>query len=249
MQTIIPNLADAEYRALPGVSQSALKALARSPAHYQHALKNPVEATEAMQLGRIIHHLALTPDVPPFWTVRPEGMDGRTKEGKAWAEANAGSVQIKPDAALRCTGTVAAVLAHPAWPGEGDAELSIAGTIDDAAVKGRLDLLHGGTIYDIKTTQDARPEAFARQFYNLKYHVQAAYYCDLAGVDDFVFLAVETDAPHGCVAYRVSSSALEAGRTEYHRLLALWKSCTASGKWPCYSPEVETLNLPAWASA
>jgi len=245
--TISHDMPDAEYRALPGLSQSALKALARSPAHFREAQDHPIEPTEAMQLGRIIHHLALTPGIAPFWSVRPEGMDGRTKEGKAWAEANAGSVIIKPDAAMRCTGTVAAVLSHPAWPGGGDAEVSITGELDGVQVKGRLDLLAGSTVCDIKTTQDARPEAFQRTFYTLKYHVQAAFYCDLAGVEDFVFVAVETEPPFACAAYRMNKAALDAGREEYRRLLALWRRCMDSGEWPGYSAAIHNLDLPAWA--
>lgn len=243
----IPNLPDAEYRALPGLSQSAMKALARSPAHYQAALATPMEATDAMQLGRIVHHIALTPDEPDFWRVRPEGMDGRTKEGKAWAAENAGSVIIKPDVFQRAYSAAEAALRHPVWPQTGDAELSITGEISGVTVKGRLDLLDGNTVYDIKTTQDARTDAFQRTFFNLSYHVQAAFYCDLAGVGEFVFVAVETDAPFGCKAYRVSQDALEAGRSEYHRLLALYRSCSESGIWPAYGTDTETLNLPAWA--
>jgi exodeoxyribonuclease VIII len=246
------DMPDALYRAEPGVSQSTLKALARSPAHYQHALTAKRKHSEAMLIGSIVHHLALTPLAPEFWAIKPEGIDLRTKGGKAWAASVGDADIIDTEQEDACHNAVAALLSHPDWKMPAHTEVSLFAEIEGVQCKGRLDALHDGWIYDIKTTQDARPSAFLRQAYSLAYHVQAAMYLELArlcGLEPkgFVFFAVEVEPPNGCVAYPVSADALSAGHREMVRLLHLHKHCTETGEWPAYDPAPVMLTLPAWA--
>ena len=42
-------LADPTYRAIEGLSQSAMKSLMRSPGHFKHQQENPREGTPAME--------------------------------------------------------------------------------------------------------------------------------------------------------------------------------------------------------
>lgn len=64
------DMADADYRKAPGVSNSMLKHIAPngsdpgSPAHFQEALRTPTEDTGALFFGRMVHSRILTPDCP-----------------------------------------------------------------------------------------------------------------------------------------------------------------------------------------
>jgi exodeoxyribonuclease VIII len=61
--SIIMDLADADYRALPGISQSALKVIGeQSPAAYRWQRDHPSPPSEAMVMGSLVDCLLLEPD-------------------------------------------------------------------------------------------------------------------------------------------------------------------------------------------
>ena len=255
---IIKNMADQLYRNVAGLSQSAIKNLSKSPAHFLYAQENPPAASPAMFLGRLFHHLVLTPQEPQWWAVKPDGMSFATKEGKAWREAASGII-VTAEQWDAAKGMASAVLAHPNLPAFTDTELSIVDTRlapAESLLKGRLDAVAGGDIYDLKSCEDARPEAFARTIHAYSYHVQAALYLDLYNAHvnceqdaarGFYFVAVESAAPHGCRMYRLSDDAVEQGRAEYRRLLRLHDECVRQDLWPAYTDECVELSLPIWA--
>jgi len=120
-------------------------------------------------------------------------------------------------------------------------------------LKGRLDIVatdsHGATtIADIKTTEDASPEAFSKTIAQYGYAQQAAHYLDLLGATHFVFIAVEKTAPYAVGVYCLDPASVAMGRERNLRNLDLLESCQSSGHWPAYSSEIETISLPAWAS-
>ena len=79
------------YEDAPGVRWTHLKAMGRSPQHYQHALREKTEMTTALKQGIAFHHMVLTPEAePPFVE-----FTGGARRGKAWDEfeaANASKV-------------------------------------------------------------------------------------------------------------------------------------------------------------
>src|SRR4051812_21882352 len=80
------DLAEHVYRAAPGVSQSSLKAIARSPAHYKAGVEDDDnEDTAARLMGRLVGTLVLEPKREPWWCVKPEGIKLNETEGKDWA--------------------------------------------------------------------------------------------------------------------------------------------------------------------
>jgi hypothetical protein len=260
---IIHGLPAERYHAAPGVSNSMLKHLARSPAHLQASLEQPPAQTPAMLFGQIVHQLVLEPNRPWFWAVRPPGLDGRSKEGKEW-KARVGDKPVLDHAEwLKAEGVVASVRSHPTARlalGSGKSEVSVFKnfTLGRTVLRrARIDFVNdGNALVDIKTTDDARPEAFARTLFNLRYHVQAAYYLDIwndsltAGEkpkESFVFIAVEKEPPFAVAVYDLSREAINAGRAEYIRLLQLYMECEAQGEWPAYNPDVQEIGLPAWA--
>jgi exodeoxyribonuclease VIII len=82
---------------------------------------------------------------------------------------------------FRAKACIDAVNAHPAASqllAGAERELSLFWTDARYHVpcKARYDARNHGLVMDLKTTQDASPEGFARQAANLLYHCQAAHY-------------------------------------------------------------------------
>jgi exodeoxyribonuclease VIII len=125
-----------------------------------------------------------------------------------------------------------------------------------------------GIIVDVKTTEDASPEAFAKSIGGWRYHVQHPYYLD--GVNAaikqggkpswlkvneckaFAFLAVEKTAcvvngqAKGVAVYVLDDASIDLGRAQYQRDLAKYAECLQSGTWPGYGDGVETISLPQY---
>ena len=153
-----------------------------------------------------------------------------------------------------------AVMAHPAAgklltgvPGK--AELSVYWTDPATGVLCRCrpdwwredDLL-----VDLKTTDDASLEGFARSIANWRYDVQAPFYLD--GVKaatgrkprGFVFIAVEKKPPHAVGVYVLDAESLTLGRAQYVADLQRYAECVKSDSWPGYGDKIQTISVPAW---
>lgn len=262
--TLIFNQPETEYRtANPRLSQTTLKTvLSQSPAHAKYQLDNPQESTPAQKLGTAAHCRILD-GVGVFdqrYAVAPI-CDRRTKEGKAIFEAflaEHGSKEIISTADLAVIeGMACAVAGHPLasrlFEG-GTAEVSAFGSIDGVPIKGRYDYLHqvDGVLIDLKTTRDASPDEVQR--YTVKYglHIQQFVYSEIfrsifgKAPNDFIFLMVEKNPPHGVAVVRLTREAAESARGQVARALALWQQCEKTGTWPCYGDNVITIDLPAW---
>jgi hypothetical protein len=107
-------------------------------------------------------------------------------------------------------------------------------------------------IIDLKTTEDARPEAFQREIEKYRYDVQAALYTDIhqaavGPVRGFVFIAVEKKAPHAIRVYYAGPNMIRIGRHKYQQNLQTIAQCIETGEWPSYPSTVEAISLPEWA--
>lgn len=116
----------------------------------------------------------------------------------------------------------------------------------------RPDYLSPMAIVDLKSTEDASPEAFTKSIWNYDYWVQAAYYQD--GVKaatgkaiPFVLVPVEKGAPNLVATYAGDKAMIDAGRKEYKRRLKIYAECLRTGEWPGYSPKIETVSFPPFA--
>jgi hypothetical protein len=124
-------------------------------------------------------------------------------------------------------------------------------------IKGRVDALKvvddmESVIVDVKTTSaGADYGTFARQAASLNYHVSAAWYCHLAGLNGlpparFYWVAVEVAPPYAVAVYEIHPDALDLGVGLMNDALGLIAQCEDDGVWPGYAPEVQCLNLPSW---
>lgn len=253
-----------EYHRGPGVSKSQLDKVAKSAAHYLASLTEPKDETTAMRFGHAFHSAVLEPDAGHV-VVEPS-VNKRTNVGKAELESfhlsNSGKTIVSPEELEALKGMAASVRAHPAasaliYDGDGINEASAYWYDRTSGLlcrcrpdRFRRDL---GIIVDLKSTEDASPEAFAKSIANFRYHVQAPYYCDgtasATGQDvrGFVFVAVEKKPPYAVAVYQLDEQAIEEGRIIYRRDLMTLSEAKCTGNWSAYSERIETITLPRWA--
>lgn len=253
-------MTNAEYHASGAVSKSTLDMVHRSPAHYKYCKDNPREQTESMLLGSVVHKLVLEPSTfAAEYAVAPE-CDKRTKEGKAaWAEfqnALGDGVQAITapmyERALLMRDAVQSHTIAARLLTDGKAEESFFWEQEGIKCSCRPDWLrNNGLCVDLKTTQNASPDAFTRDAYNYRYYVQAWWYINglkQCGVDahDFVFIAVESNPPYSVCVYAADELYYKLGETEAMEDFRTYKECLESGNWYGYdkSPEVHSLSLP-----
>ena len=257
------------YHAHPAISKSHLDQVARSPLHYWAAFLDPArqqrEATPAMAIGSAVHTHVLELDQ---WDARyvtaPEGIDRRTKMGKAewevFTTASTGrTVLTKADADLVMR-MGRAVFGHPAaamllgLPGKAETTHMWTDAATGLQCKCRPDWLtdDGRIMVDVKTTENASAREFARSIAQWRYQVQASFYLD--GVEQstgtrpeqFLFLCVEKKAPFVCAVYAADAEMIAAGAQTAARDLEVLATCKAADAWPGYSDQIEPISLPAW---
>lgn len=107
-------------------------------------------------------------------------------------------------------------------------------------------------LIDLKTTDDASPEGFAKSIANWRYDVQDPYYMD--GVQlatgrrprGFVFIAVEKKAPYAVGVYRLDDESRDLGRAQYKADLRRFAECKRTDTWPGYGDKIQSISVPAW---
>lgn len=256
----IHSLSFEAYTAAEGVSNSMLRILSeRTPAHLRAwMLGEKPEPTAAQRFGTLLHRCIFEPDtVKDAFHVRPAGMKFTTKDGAAWQAAHQDRPIVTDDECEVILHMTAAIHAHPvagrllknATFEQGIFAEDSHGTLR----KARLDILPaGGNILpDLKTCESAAPDDFEKAIGNFGYYRQGAYYldaCKLAGreFEAFVLIAAEKTPPYAIACYRIEPLAIQFGRLQCERDLAIYRECLASGKWPGYPETITAISLPPW---
>lgn len=234
------------------LSVSALKAFAKSPNHYIQYVTQKKPQSAAMAFGSAVHCAILEPkEWDRRYAVAPK-VDRRTKAGKeAWKnfeELNADKEVISMDDYERiiCVRDsvgrhgLSAQLLRQAEAVETRGELEVFGY----KFVGIADILGTGYVADLKTAQDASPEQFSRSAQNFGYHLQASLYRELWSVDNFYWIAVETQSPWNVAVYEQSDDAHEWATNKLIKLVDKFKAW--DGKPQGYGDELFTLDLPPW---
>ena len=262
---ILPGVLDLHYHRWDAVSQSRLKLLERSPAHFKAALDDPAPVSRPRQenfdLGSAVHMAVLQLDDFERWfRLRPPGRANsngyRAAEAAIRAE-NPFIRMLKPahwDLVPRIRDAVLANADARAIIEGASCELSGVWT-DECGVRAkcRLDALNPGigVLADLKTCVDARPAAFGRQVDDLRYYRQAAFYLRGAAAlgrpeRDWVFIAVEKDPPYGVWVHELAPHWLGLGEDEVDGLLARYVACAGADDWPGYPAGVRRLHPTGW---
>ena len=184
-----------------------------------------------------------------------------------WRAENEGYTVLSVDTYEQLLGMRDAIMAHPAasalLAGEGVAEASVYWT--DAATgelcRCRPDWWRkDGVLVDLKSTEDASPEGFAKSLVNYRYHVQAPWY--LGGMTAafeagqfpegwqrpraFAFIAVEKRPPYAVAVYVLDSESLEIGTRLMRADLDTLAECRRTGVWPGYGDTLQQLGVPQY---
>lgn len=255
----------AEYLSRRAVSNSLMSDLKRSPAYCWAMNMNPArpkrKSTAAMLAGTLAHCMILEPKEWGLrYSVRPDGLDLRTKAGKEWAERQCGepvSLSQEMDAEFQR----AAVTDVPELSeilSSGEPELSVFWTDEATGLqcKARPDWLHQRkdgryVILDLKTTSETGPDDFGRSVNTFGYHRQAAHYIDgveACGLDvaEFRFAVVTSAYPFLAYTAVLDEDTLQQGREEVAELRALYAECQRANHWP-HHVGTQIVGLPAWA--
>lgn len=267
MKTVIHgihHLPEADYRALDAINKTGLDYIAKSPAHFQAFRAQPPEATDAMLLGMATHLGVFEPELlyKKFFA-RPDGIDGRTKEGKAALREigikNAGKTMLRSEEFATIEGIMKSIRGHALA-----SQLISGGRAEAAAIsqdpehgvlcKARPDYLRADDmIIDLKTTGNAGFFQFQRSVRDFRYHVQAAWYLKVVNealkrsqYKRFVLMVVEKEPPFGVILYELDAEALRIGATVARQNLKTYAECLKRNEWPGYPETVLTMTVPVY---
>lgn len=257
---IYENLPAEDYFAIEAASNSGLKLVRRSPAHFKY--KEEKEPTPAMAMGTHLHMALLEPErFATHYVVATEALDKRSAYYKGLVK-DVGADRVltltdhrkligMQDAAYR-NKRFAAYMKAP-----GRNELSVVATDPETGVqvKCRFDRIGDSTFaLDVKKCQDARGVEFTKPITNYGYYQQVAFYSDVwfwatgERLKEFPLFAIEEESPHGTMFHDLDEVALELGRLHYREALNTYARCLDSGIWPAYADESEVTSVTSWAA-
>jgi len=260
-----------EYHSLSAIGRSALITFGQSPAHFWHQFLNPQAQpkapTPAMLFGAAFHAYVLEPLEYKLKYVEAPTVSKVSKAYRAAEEdaARSGQTLVPLGTQDQCHHLAQAIHEHPIAhkilnaKGFNEATFLATDPHTDLEVKCRTDCItDSGWVVDLKTTQNASPDAFTKTIANFQYHVQAGFYLDVIEwatgqrPKGFLFVCVEKEAPNAVSVIRASDSMIEAGSRRARELLDQMADCFKtlgpSRPWPAYSNDIVEVNLPPWAS-
>jgi exodeoxyribonuclease VIII len=249
-----------DYNAVPAERKSTLTEMATSPGAYRQRCDTPFKTTPDMDFGDAVDTLLFEGKdaLLERFAMRPEGLKLTTKEGRAWKNDHAWKDDgmcktIVP--AHEVYSTALAVLMDPvAAPilDAGEFQVSAFAEVEGLPCKVRPDITSPGILDDLKVTGTFDLHSWTRIAYRLKYHWQAAMYCDVMTAasgevyDRFRFVVAESKPPHHVAVREMPASVIEQGRDEYQMALAKVKYYRELNHWPTSTGEVETLEFERW---
>lgn len=166
-----------EYLKLDKISSTQLKAASKSVYDAYMCLNFPFEPTDAMEFGTAVHTALLEPQLfnKKYKTV--PSIDKRKAEYKD--ALNSVKAENKTPLQEDDFNKIKKIYENcrkniyvSQWLNAADKEKTI--IWDD--YKARLDMIHDGFVIDLKTTRDASPDGFKRQFIQLRYDIQMYHY-------------------------------------------------------------------------
>lgn len=259
----VPN---AVYHGHPALGASTIVTAVERTAAHAMADRDDDSDTKDTALGTVIHCGVLEPaSFNDRYIVKPEGFDGRTKEGKAWLAVHSGREPISADDAAAVVGIRANLAKHPLandlltacthretsyWTMWKDPESGLA-----APIKVRPDAMKFGRapiVVDLKKSRNGGPVAWPKQVAEYGYHIKAAHYCDCIAdlccttpdAVQFVWLVVEDKPPYGVATYPLTPRMLEEGLRL--RNIGIRRMLDFIPDAPVYSTGLIEFDLPDW---
>lgn len=239
------------------LSSSGAKTLLDCPARFAYQREHPV-VKDAYDFGHVAHARLLGHGGDVVVIDADSWRTKAAQEAREEARA-AGATPILAADSARADDLVEAVHAHPVagaiFGADGRPEQSMYWIDDETGVtcRGRVDWVHPLALVDLKTALVAAPSRFSRSLVDYGYALQAAWYSQgwhsLTGeLLPFIHVVVEKEPPHLVAVYQVDSDALAYGAEKASLARHIYAECESNDDWPGYSPEIELVSLPAWAS-
>ncbi len=228
---------------------SALRKMAKSPAHYLAAITTEMEPTSGMDVGTAADSMLLGEQR----VVAYPGKVRRGKEYDAFEVRHADALILTEREYRLASGIAAAVTSCD------DAVRLLAGVRQETVYwvnngrecRGTPDVrsMDGTSITDLKTGETSDPRRFQWKMRSFAYHAAASWY--IAGLNsrgfkvrDSYIVAVEQVFPHVVTVFKLSDHLLELGQ----RLWVTWfeqlQVCESSGEFPPYSQSIVDLDWP-----
>lgn len=248
----LENVPDATYHASTGIGSTALKKFMQSPAHYRAYLTEEFKQTPAQAFGSLVHSLVLEPGTfSDRYAVMPKSITSRrTKAYKAWAAENKGKLELTHDeaqSATHCAESAKNSFARYLVEGA-KTEVSYWKKLPSGLViKARVDLEFNQTCYDLKTTINAEPNKFARDALNYGYHIQAAHYLMVTGLNEFGLLAVEKTPPYACTGpHTFDGPGMDAIMDKVLNAYGDFDASIQADYWPGYGVSEHIIEIRSW---
>jgi hypothetical protein len=257
---------DPEYRRATGESQSHLKSILVSPAHYDATKRRKFFSSSVMTIGTATHCKALEGDdaFEANFVRKPDNIKYTTKEGRDWRDSQGRKTILVNDGKDRQWDSVVGMtdaLRQLDWfdPSQEDYrkynEVSIYWQEYGIPCKARLDRVvvtdDEVIVLDLKTTDSVSFEKFQTKMVDLGYDFQAAWYTHAAKLiwnkpTRFVFVAIERNEPHTIDIFEVSDEIMREARFKNESALKILKECRAENQWPTRQPSLKLLEYPRW---
>lgn len=241
---VIENLPFNEYLALPRLSSSKLKDFSKSPKYMKWREKNPMQETDAMKLGTMIHTWLLENHKFNHDYYLIDKVDRRTKDGKAAYNAHVEAAGNK----IIIDKNTFEKFKHLKPYNNTKNEVTVLFDYLGIPCKARFDVLRENTIEDIKTTADIFK--VKKQFFNMSYHLQAGFYQiafkeafgKLPSFFDFTFISTNEFVVKE--TFKMDFDLMEISKDMVNQLLLQYKDCLEKDEWPLgLDTSIET---PPW---
>ena len=256
----IDDLPNEVYRKCVGVSCSELKDYIQiCPEHYhakyiKHSL--PPVAKSYFDMGSAIHTLVLEPHLFDSSYVK-QSADIKVRRGATWEqavlEANALGQTLLTERQwsdleyFRNKKEKNTVLTKLTRGGVAEQSIFFRDPETDWILKCRPDYRIDEFGFDLKSAESANPDIFSRAAIHYGYHIQDAFYSFVAGLDEFVFGAIESKIPFiTTVPILMSEAAKKEGFVKFRTGLKKLIQSTETGIWPPYYSGIYTIELKPW---
>lgn len=268
------------YDKIRAINNSKLKWFKRSPEHYKHILNFPEPRKEHFAFGVAFHVYVLEPHkfksevfiFDPDLRPEPDKTFGSNKN-KAWkesifSEAEKSEVEIiskeeyitiqKMAEKLYSNDQAREILEF----GRNQYEVFQKWNWKKTKCKALLDIKNEVFLADLKTTLNADPDKFPRDFFKFELYRQCGMYLDgdakgkinFNNMKDFYFIVIEKTPPYGIAIYRPNQETIIHGIEEYRELVEKYQECIDSDDWGGY--ETKSLlgtpfeiSLPYWVKS
>ena len=248
-------MTDNYHSGIDRITSSGLKILLKkSPAHYfAEYMGERTPPTSAMEYGTAGHALILEGEkaFAKIAVAKPDGLDGRTKDGKAFKEAAKDKIVLAEKDIEEMYAFKKKLKEAPEYgpllfgsSGVAEAVIEWRDTITGAEAKCKPDWMakDGSLIIDLKMMADADPTNFKRSVYRYGYHVSAAMYIEgvashFNNTPTFVWAVCEKGS--GNIAfYTPSPELLSEGHDKVGHGMSIYAECKQRKAWPGYSNEL-----------